>query len=63
MYGVPDQLRVIYENRELVNTGFVSGQNTLSIPFKGKSAQVTIEIKGNQEQSGTQWDYTLYCPQ
>ena len=63
MYGIPDRLRVIYENRELVNTGFVSGRKSLSIPFSGNSGQVTVELTGNIEKSETKWNYTLYCPQ
>jgi hypothetical protein len=63
MYGVPDRLRVIYEDRDLVNTGFVSGSKSLSIPFKGSSGKVTVELTGNEEESGTQWNYTLHCPQ
>lgn len=62
MFGVPDRLRVIYEGKELINTGFVSGSNKLSIPFSGKSGQVTVEVTGNVEDSGTQWNYNLRCP-
>jgi hypothetical protein len=63
MYGVPDRLRVIYEGQDLVNTGFVSGTKSISVPFDGKSGKVTVELTGNQEDSGTKWDYTLRCPQ
>jgi hypothetical protein len=63
MYSVPDRLRVIYEDRDLVNTGFVSGSKSLSIPFQGNSGRVTVELTGNQQESGTQWNYTLHCPQ
>ncbi|MEO0456953.1 MAG: hypothetical protein AAF152_10300 [Cyanobacteria bacterium P01_A01_bin.114] len=62
MYGVPDRLQILYEGRELLDTGFVSGSQTLSVPLSGKSARVDVIVTGNQEQSGTQWDYTLRCP-
>lgn len=62
MYGVPDRLQIVYEGKELLNTGFVSGNNRVSVPFEGKSGRVEVIITGNQQESGTQWDYTLYCP-
>lgn len=62
MYGVPDRLQIIYEGKELLNTGFVSGNSRVSVPFEGKSGRVEVIITGNQQESGTQWDYTLYCP-
>jgi hypothetical protein len=62
MYAVPDRLQIIYEDRSLLDTGFVSGSNSVRIPFKGNSGQVTVILTGNQESAGTQWNYTLYCP-
>lgn len=62
MYSVPDRLQVTYEGKNLVDTGFVSGSARLSIPFGGDSGRVTVDLTGNQEDAGTQWDYTLYCP-
>ncbi|NQZ63605.1 MAG: hypothetical protein HRT59_16195, partial [Crocosphaera sp.] len=41
----------------------ISGSDSLSIPFQGKSGQVTVEIVGNQDKSGTRWNYNLKCPQ
>ncbi|MEM9907607.1 MAG: hypothetical protein AAF921_21570, partial [Cyanobacteria bacterium P01_D01_bin.44] len=62
MYGVPDRLQVLYEGQEVLDTGFVSGSQTVSVPFSGKSGRVDVIVTGNQEQSGTQWDYILRCP-
>jgi hypothetical protein len=63
MYGIPDQLKLIYEGKEILNTGLISGNGQLSVPFSGKSGQVTVQMIGNQENSGTEWTYTLFCPQ
>lgn len=63
MYTVPDSLIVTYEGKELVRRESISGSDSLSIPFEGKSGQVTVEIIGNQEDAGTKWDYNLKCPQ
>ncbi|ACB51516.1 hypothetical protein cce_2166 [Crocosphaera subtropica ATCC 51142] len=63
MYQVPDTVVLTYEGKELVRQENVSGSDSLSIPFEGKSGQVTVEIIGNQDISTTQWDYKLQCPQ
>ncbi|NEQ67196.1 MAG: hypothetical protein F6K21_17150, partial [Symploca sp. SIO2D2] len=62
MLDVPDRLQVVYEGRNLIDTDFVSGRNTLSVPFKGNSGQVEVIVTGNKEISTTEWNYTLYCP-
>jgi hypothetical protein len=63
MYGIPDSLIVTYEGKELVRRENVSNSDSLSIPFEGKSGQVTVEIVGNEDNSGTKWEYNLKCPQ
>ncbi|WP_198648466.1 hypothetical protein [Cyanothece sp. BG0011] len=63
MYQVPDTVIMTYEDQELVRKENISGSESLSIPFAGKSGQVTVEIIGNQDISTTKWDYTLQCPQ
>ena len=62
MFSVPDRLQIIYEGQELLDTGTISGSQTLSVPFSGKSGRVKVIVTGNQEQSGTRWNYTLRCP-
>lgn len=63
MYGVPDRLIVTYEGNTILDTGEVSRGKRVSASFSGNSGQVTVEVIGNQENEGTQWNYTLYCPQ
>ncbi|MEO0756991.1 MAG: hypothetical protein AAFY78_08980 [Cyanobacteria bacterium J06648_16] len=62
MYGVPDRLQLFYEGKELLDTDFVSGSQTVRVPLAGESGRVEVVVTGNIEQSGTQWEYTLRCP-
>ncbi|MEO0540715.1 MAG: hypothetical protein AAFZ80_07600 [Cyanobacteria bacterium P01_A01_bin.105] len=62
MYTVPDRLQVFYEGKALLDTDFVSGTETVRVPFSGSSARVEVVVTGNIEQSSTQWEYTLRCP-
>ncbi|MEL6764955.1 MAG: hypothetical protein AAFO87_15155, partial [Cyanobacteria bacterium J06607_6] len=62
MYGVPDRLQVFYEGKSLLDTDFVSGSETVRVPFSGNSARVEVVVTGNIEQSSTEWEYTLRCP-
>ncbi|MGB3492601.1 MAG: hypothetical protein WBA57_07725, partial [Elainellaceae cyanobacterium] len=61
MFAVPDRVQLIYEGREILDTGFISGDGRLSVPFSGRSGRVDVIITGNQT-TNTQWNYTLYCP-
>ncbi|MEO1592551.1 MAG: hypothetical protein AAFU71_14855, partial [Cyanobacteria bacterium J06632_22] len=62
MYGVPDRLQIFYEGKALLDTDFVSGSETVRVPFSGDSARVDVVVTGNIEQSSTEWEYTLRCP-
>jgi hypothetical protein len=62
MDSVPDRLQVIYEGSELIDTGFVSGSNSVYVPFKGNSGQIEVVLTGNSDQV-TSWKYTVQCPQ
>lgn len=61
MFSVPDRFQIIYEGREILNTGFISGSDSLSVPFSGKSGRVDVIVTGNQA-TQTRWNYTLRCP-
>ena len=61
MFDVPDRLKIEHEGKILLDTQEVSGSDTLSIPFSGKVARVTVTLIGN-EISSTKWNYTLSCP-
>ncbi|MDY6938696.1 MAG: hypothetical protein SWY16_13610 [Cyanobacteriota bacterium] len=61
MYQVPDRVQIIYEGREILDTGFISGSDSLTIPYEGGSGRMEVILTGN-ESIGTRWDYTLRCP-
>ncbi len=58
MFGIPDQLIVRYDGRDLLNTGFVSGSRTgtVSIP-SGNANALQIILATND--TGTAWNYTI----
>ncbi|MGL5083065.1 MAG: hypothetical protein ACRC8A_16385 [Microcoleaceae cyanobacterium] len=62
MYSVPDRMEINYEGKKLVDTGFTSGSKRLSIPYSGQSGRMEVILTGNQETSGTLWNYILRCP-
>ncbi len=63
MKPVPDRLQVVYEGREIIDTGFVSGTGAREASFEGNSSEVTVIVTGNPGVSTTEWDYILSCPQ
>ncbi|HEY9888699.1 MAG TPA: hypothetical protein V6D02_09885 [Candidatus Obscuribacterales bacterium] len=61
MYQVPDRIEIFYEGRTLLDTGFISGTDSLTIPFAGQSGRMEVVVTGNTV-SDTQWNYLLRCP-
>ena len=60
-YQVPDWFTVRYEGQIVFTTGgFVSGSDTVQIPFSGTETTVEVTVEGSS--SGTLWDYTVGCP-
>jgi hypothetical protein len=64
-YSIPDDIIVTYEGRVLLDTGCVGTSGSQSLPYSGSSTAMTVEVRPNCQggTSGTQWDYTLHCPQ
>lgn len=62
MFGVPDRLQIFHEGQEILDTGFISGSDRLTLPFSGKSGRVEIVVTGNDQIATTEWNYTLHCP-
>ncbi|MEA5575068.1 DUF4114 domain-containing protein [Anabaena sp. UHCC 0451] len=63
-FEIPDQFIIRYEGKELVNTGFVSGNKSgqVQIP-EGNSDQLQVIVATNDE--GTLWEYSVTtedCP-
>jgi len=59
-FEVPDTLRIYYNAMKIFDSGYVSGSNTISVPFgPGPSNQVTIVInEGNNSDPNSRWVYT-----
>jgi hypothetical protein len=61
MYGVPDQLFIVYEGQRIFDTGgLVSGGATLNVTYSGNSTLILATISAPN--SGTAWDVTIGCP-
>ncbi len=63
MFDVPDRLEVIYENQRILDTGFVSGSNSLTVSIDGSLTWLIVRVEGNPDVDTTEWNYTLICPQ
>lgn len=62
MYNIPDQLQVIYEGVVIFDTvGLVSGGTTTTVTVPAGSA-TTVTVRLYAPNSGTAWDYIVYCP-
>lgn len=61
MCVVPDRIIVNYEGKNLLDrTQSSSGKNQMTIG--GTSTEITVQVIGNPNESGTVWGYTLSCP-
>ncbi|MEB3293556.1 MAG: hypothetical protein VKJ24_10380 [Synechococcales bacterium] len=63
MFSIPDRLQVLYEGKSVLDTGLVSFTGQTRVRIQGETGQMRVILTGNPENSGTQWKYTLYCPQ
>lgn len=61
MFDVPDLLQIWQGDRNLLDTGYISGTGQISVPFDGNSGKLSIKITGNPDIPTTEWNYTLYC--
>jgi hypothetical protein len=64
-FSIPDQIIVTYEGRVLLDTGCVGTSGSRSLTYSGSSTEMKVEVRPNCQggTSGTQWQYTLHCPQ
>lgn len=62
MFGVPDRLQIFHEGVQILDTGFVSGRDGLTIPLAGKSGRLEVVVTGNTAIDTTEWNYLLTCP-
>lgn len=62
MYGIPDQLELMYEGATIFSTGgLVSGSRTITRLIDGDDEFMYVKVTATN--SGTAWDFTLTCPQ
>jgi hypothetical protein len=61
MFDIPDRLQVIYEEKNILDTDFVSGSNSIDLNFGGSSGKMVVKVIGNQN-TDTLWEYVLSCP-
>jgi uncharacterized repeat protein (TIGR01451 family) len=58
MYGIPDNLILRYEGKDILNTGYVSGDKTGTVQIpKGNSDELQVILATND--AGTAWDYIV----
>lgn len=63
MITVKDRMMVRQGNQVLLDTGCVSGSNSVGLPISPMGGPVTVIVQPACEKSGTQWSFTLGCPQ
>ena len=63
-FSIKDRIIVSYAGTQLLDTGCVGEQMTKTLSYSGSSTQVTVQVIPNCDGStGTQWEYTVHCPQ
>lgn len=62
MYDVPDRLQIFQDGVQILDTGFVSGSDSLTLPLAGQSGRLEVVVTGNATIDTTEWDYLLTCP-
>jgi hypothetical protein len=63
MFGVPDQVTIFYEGKEIYpNSGFVSNYHTANVTYSGNSSTITVVVVGNPNITTTEWKMNIGCP-
>ncbi|MEM9117574.1 MAG: hypothetical protein AAGD09_06795 [Cyanobacteria bacterium P01_F01_bin.56] len=62
MFDVPDRLQILQDGVQILDTGFVSGRDSLTIPLAGTSGRLEVLVTGNATIATTEWNYLLTCP-
>jgi hypothetical protein len=63
MYDVKDRMIVRQGGRALLDTGCVSGSGRVALSVTAFGGPVTVIVQPACEKRGTQWNFTLGCPQ
>jgi hypothetical protein len=56
----PDRFQIIYQGNTLLDTGFVSFNQSYTVTYSGTSPLITVIVEGSGP--GTLWDYLVACP-
>ncbi|MDB9525264.1 hypothetical protein PN498_04635 [Oscillatoria sp. CS-180] len=62
MFDAPDRLQILHEGRQILDTGFISGNDALTIPISGRSGSLEVIVTGSPTIDTTLWNYLLRCP-
>lgn len=64
MFNIPDQAIVMYEGKQLYDTGCASGAGSKSLNFSGASTKVSVHVNPNCQggAAGTAWNFNVGCP-
>lgn len=62
MFDVPDRLQIFQDGAQILDTGFLSGRDSLTIPLVGTSGRLEVVVTGNTAIASTEWNYLLTCP-
>ena len=63
MYTVPDDIKVIYNGKEIHHSGMISGEHQFSFTYKGSRkgpSYCDVIMQAPSYQTG--WEFTVYCP-
>ncbi|NEQ44601.1 MAG: hypothetical protein F6K00_13965 [Leptolyngbya sp. SIOISBB] len=62
MFDVPDRLQIFQDGVQILDTGFLSGRDSLTLPLTGTSGRLEVVVTGNAAIATTEWNYLLTCP-
>lgn len=62
-YSVKDKITIQYEGQTIFDTGCVGKSDSVKLPFKGNTSEITVAVKPNcKGTSDTAWNFTIHCP-
>lgn len=64
VYSVKDQIIISQSGQTIFNSGCTSGSKSLQIMLNGFGNQISVRVNPNCDgnSSGTQWKFTVHCP-
>jgi len=64
VYSVKDQIIITQSGQTIFNSGCISGAKNLQVNLNGFGNQISVRVNPNCDgnTSGTQWNFTVHCP-